>query len=116
MRPDTICQLTPMLLRNDRSLVDLTPITIFGVTDDETFSGIRCPLCAWRPSASSLWRCVCIGTPEPFFAACGTEWNTFSTRGQCPGCGHQWRWTACLRCHASSLHEDWYEQKDGQRP
>jgi hypothetical protein len=26
----------------------------------------------------------------------------------CPGCAHQWRYTACLRCEGWSLHEDWY--------
>jgi hypothetical protein len=52
---------------------------------DNAFEGIRCPVCAWRPDASSLWCCACVGTPEPPFAACGTFWNTFDTRGQCPG-------------------------------
>ena len=75
---------------------------------DEAFSGIRCPLCKWRPLRSSLWYCLTTGTPEPFFEGCGTEWNTFSTRGRCPGCSHQWRWTSCLRCSQWSKHEDWY--------
>ena len=48
-------------------------------------------------------------TPEPPFDGCGTSWNTFLTRGRCPGCRHQWQWTSCLRCHGWSLHEDWYE-------
>jgi hypothetical protein len=107
----------------ERSMVEITwralrdvrapsPITL---DDDspanEDVSGrVRCPLCAWRPSAASRWLCECAGTPEPLFAACGTPWNTFSTHGRCPGCSHQWRWTSCLRCAGWSLHEDWYEE------
>ena len=72
------------------------------------FSRIRCPLCHWRPRASSRWFCDDCGYPEHFFDGCGTTWNTFNTRGLCPGCAHQWRWTACLRCDGWSLHEAWY--------
>lgn len=78
--------------------------------EEEGLHGIRCPLCAWRPTAHDLWCCVSMDTPEPPFPACGTEWNTFSTRGKCPGCSHQWKWTSCLRCGQWSLHEDWYER------
>jgi len=77
--------------------------------EDDAFSRIRCPLCGWQPSASCRWSCVRVNTPEPFFMGCGTVWNTFLTRGRCPGCSHQWRWTSCLRCAGWSLHEDWYE-------
>lgn len=73
---------------------------------------IRCPLCMWQPGRSSLWYCVDTGHPEYFFDACGTGWNTFDTRGRCPGCLHQWRWTSCLACAGWSLHEDWYEKDD----
>jgi hypothetical protein len=77
--------------------------------DEETdFNGIRCPLCQWQPDASSLWGCYDCGFPEYFFDGCGMSWNTFATRGVCPGCGHQWRWTSCLRCWGWSLHEEWY--------
>jgi hypothetical protein len=75
---------------------------------DPDFSRIRCPLCAWQPQASSRWYCTSYGHPEYFSNGCGTVWNTFTTRGLCPGCGHQWRWTSCLRCHGWSLHEAWY--------
>jgi hypothetical protein len=70
--------------------------------------GIRCPRCAWKPDASSRWCCDASRSPEPFFHGCFTHWNTFVTRGRCPGCAHQWKWTSCLRCHEWSLHEDWY--------
>lgn len=62
---------------------------------------IRCPLCQWKPTRDSRWSC-----------RCGHVWNTFDTGGQCPQCGHAWKYTACLRCHAWSRHEDWYEKPD----
>ena|SRR5215203_6672743 len=77
--------------------------------DEEGFERVRCPLCEWRPSPSSTWCCNGEGTPEPPFTWCGTLWNTFATRGRCPGCQHQWKWTSCLQCHGFSLHVDWYE-------
>ncbi len=61
---------------------------------------IRCPRCGWVPRRDSRWWC-----PHP----CGTSWNTFETRGRCPGCGKQWEHTACLACHQWSRHADWYE-------
>ena len=66
---------------------------------------IYCPKCSWRPSATDRWMC---------YPACGTVWNTFWTRGLCPGCGHQWQETQCLRCHKMSPHESWYHYPDGQ--
>ena len=79
--------------------------------DDErdAFDRIRCPRCSWQPTPASEWCCFGAGTPEPPFEWCGTTWNTFTTRGRCPGCQHQWKWTSCLRCAEFSLHEDWYE-------
>lgn len=82
--------------------------------DSTDFHRIRCPRCRWQPSASSLWFCADCGFPEYYFGGCGTAWNTFTTRGMCPGCGHQWRWTSCLACHGWSLHEDWYEREPAQ--
>ena len=76
---------------------------------DEEAQGVRCPLCGWRPTAASRWCCWWSEGPEPYFTSCGAEWNTFTTRGRCPGCQHQWRWTSCLRCGEWSLHDDWYE-------
>jgi hypothetical protein len=79
-------------------------------SDRERASRIRCPLCDWRPAASSRWTCSAEGTPEPPFNACGTVWNTFDTRGKCPGCSHQWIWTTCLHCHVPSRHVEWYQE------
>jgi hypothetical protein len=72
-----------------------------------TFSRIRCPLCAWQPRASSRWYCADTISHD----GCWTAWNTFDTRGRCPGCDYQWKWTDCLRCGASSPHEAWYEDE-----
>jgi len=71
------------------------------------FSRIRCPLCRWQPKKSSRWFC---GDSGSHFG-CGTEWNTFDTRGRCPGCNYLWTWTDCLRCFRSSPHEAWYEDE-----
>ncbi|MEZ5426537.1 MAG: hypothetical protein R2747_09750 [Pyrinomonadaceae bacterium] len=81
--------------------------------ESDPYKRIRCPLCKWQPVASSRWYCVSVGFPEHFPDGCGTVWNTFDTRGKCPGCNHQWRWTTCLYCHRESLHEDWYEKDEG---
>jgi hypothetical protein len=97
-----------LLLKEDRS-VDHTISTNFDFEREDAFRSIRCPVCSWRPLSSSRWTCICYGTPEPYFEACGTIWNTFATRGRCPGCSHQWQWTSCLRCEQASLHVDWYE-------
>ena len=86
--------------------------TVDRVSEDEGGTvRIRCPLCSWQPTRSSRWSCSVQNTPEPPFESCGTVWNTFDTRGRCPGCLHQWIWTTCIRCGTASLHEDWYEQE-----
>jgi hypothetical protein len=77
------------------------------------FSRIRCPLCRWQPTASSQWYCSDAPEfPHFFYHGCGTSWNTFETRGRCPGCDHQWTWTDCHRCWQSSPHDDWYEDEN----
>jgi hypothetical protein len=97
----------PVLARSRRS-ADPVIVTTRDPSHLTGEGGIRCPLCDWRPSAASRWCCECIGTPEPYFEACGTVWHTFTTRGRCPGCQHQWQWTTCLSCGVASPHEDWY--------
>ncbi|KAF0248454.1 MAG: hypothetical protein FD167_2143 [bacterium] len=88
-----------------KETIDIKPKPEKEKTD---FSRIRCPLCQWQPNSSSRWWCSDCKEPEYFFGGCGTAWNTFTTRGLCPGCNHQWRWTTCLSCIGWSLHEDWY--------
>lgn len=87
-------------------------VTALDEEEKPEFGRIRCPVCRWRPRASDLWSCADCGYPEHFYGGCGTVWNTFDTRGLCPGCGHQWRWTSCLICWEWSPHEDWYEKED----
>jgi hypothetical protein len=97
------------LLKDDRA-PGRTVIDLPAPDDLDAFSGIRCPRCGWAPTRESRWSCVWTGGPEPRFESCGTVWNTFSTRGRCPGCTHQWQWTSCLRCEQWSLHADWYDE------
>jgi hypothetical protein len=82
---------------------------------DEDGARIRCPMCEWKPGRASKWFCGPCDIPEGFRGGCGMSWNTFTTRGRCPGCNHQWRWTSCLACGQWSLHEDWY-QTDDRKP
>ena len=70
---------------------------------------IRCPHCRWQPRRTSIWTCLPIGHPEYLAHGCGHSWNTFDTRGLCPGCSHQWLNTSCLACGQWALHEQWYE-------
>jgi hypothetical protein len=97
-----------LLLKDDRA--DRSVVLPRLREEDDEWQRIRCPLCAWHPSPGSQWSCQGARAPEPDFVGCGTVWNTFLTRGRCPGCAHQWRWTSCLRCGGWSLHEDWYER------
>ena len=89
---------------------DVRQYTKDKASDREGTLRIRCPVCLWQPSPSSRWTCACHNTPEPPFNSCGAVWNTFETRGRCPGCGHQWIWTTCLSCAVASRHEEWYEK------
>ncbi len=66
---------------------------------------IRCPRCGWTPRSGDRWMCTC-----------GHAWNTFDTRGRCPGCGRRWRHTQCLSCGAWSPHEKWYAEEPDGRP
>jgi len=60
---------------------------------------IYCPKCAWRPGVEDRWECM---------PGCGAVWNTFWTRGLCPGCGMQWEVTQCPECERVSPHKHWY--------
>jgi hypothetical protein len=69
-------------------------------------SQIYCPKCGWKPAPEDRWSC------EP---QCGTVWNTFWTRGMCPGCSKQWSDTQCLACHQFSPHRQWYHAPEDER-
>ena len=63
----------------------------------DPMSGVRCPRCGWIPRERLKWKCTC-----------GYHWNTFDTRGRCPGCAKQWTETQCYGCQAMSPHLEWY--------
>ncbi len=71
---------------------------------DELFGAavpdIRCPKCKWTLRTKNLWT-----------SGCGHHWNSFDTRGLCPGCGYQWEIAQCLQCGATSPHAEWYTHK-----
>jgi hypothetical protein len=92
--------------------IHLIDIPKFRFDEDDGEPEIRCPLCRWAPKRSSRWYCAACPQPEGFLHGCGTLWNTFDTRGTCPGCHHRWRWTSCLSCAGWSLHDDWYADRD----
>jgi hypothetical protein len=78
------------------------------------YTRIRCPKCQWQPTKDSTWTCVPMGHPEYYVhGACGHSWNTFDTRGRCPGCRHQWKNTMCLSCGELSPHRAWYDTQGG---
>ena len=70
-----------------RDAVHLSRVTLEqdGPADENAFGGIRCPLCAWRPSASSRWWCESTGTPEPSFAAAAPPGTPFRRAAGVPG-------------------------------
>jgi len=68
---------------------------------------LRCPRCRWRPRRHDRWIC---------HPGCGFVWNTFETRGRCPGCAFQWAVTTCLACHETSPHLDWYAPAEDAGP
>jgi len=98
-----------LLLQDDSRLAGKVRKRLRQESASPDFSRIRCPRCRWRPRPSDRWFCAPCDDPEYFAGGCGTCWNTFATGGRCPGCGHRWRWTACLHCSRWSLHADWYE-------
>lgn len=98
-----------LALRKPMPATDLVD-RILERTDDDTpeFLRIRCPHCDWEPDSTALWCCAARAEPPEHHRGCGTSWHTFDTRGRCPGCDHQWAWTACLRCSRWARHDDWY--------
>jgi hypothetical protein len=80
--------------------------SIFEDDIDKDFSGIRCPSCKWRPGRADTWACS---------PGCGEVWNTFATRGECPGCQRRWPSTQCTRCGVWSDHDAWYEERPQPR-
>ncbi len=59
---------------------------------------VVCPRCAAVPSGDPVWQCE----------FCHCVWDTFKTRGRCPGCGFTYPATFCVACGHNSRHRDWY--------
>lgn len=59
--------------------------------------GLRCPWCGWTPFALSAWKCK----------QCRFVWDSFSSDGVCPRCGHAHEETACVRCRRIARNERW---------
>jgi len=109
---DRLARRAPLLLLNNDLAGRGVATDVADRERDDELDGVRCPCCGWRPTAASRWSCWWGDGPEPYFEACGAEWNTFTTRGRCPGCRHQWRWTSCLRCGEWSPHDEWYAEAE----
>ena len=92
--------LAPLVVGLVRGKDRIIPLPIDDDSDKD-ISGIRCPACKWRPSRTDTWAC------NP---GCGEVWNTFATRGECPGCQRRWVNTQCTRCGVWSEHDAWYER------
>jgi hypothetical protein len=84
-------------------LLNLKRNPAIGKDNDDRFLRIRCPQCLWQPGKHDTWVC------DP---GCGHVWNTFDTRGLCPGCQRQWQETSCHRCGRWSQHSEWYESAE----
>jgi len=65
--------------------------------------GWRCPACGWVPFALRAWQCK----------KCHEVWDSFTTDGACPHCGHQHDETACLRCRQISPNWQWHVPNGG---
>jgi Zn-dependent protease len=58
----------------------------------------RCPSCGTSPLIGKYWTCD----------ECGTRFDMFAERGQCPGCGQLYRVTKCPDCFKENAVGDWY--------
>jgi Zn-dependent protease len=63
-----------------------------------------CPNCGESAPAGEFWQC----------GHCGTKFDTFVTRGRCPGCGAWYLETACPHCQASNHVDGWYRPEGGE--
>jgi hypothetical protein len=57
-----------------------------------------CPRCYQAPPRGRHWVCD----------ECETRFDTFETRGKCPGCGAWFLDTACPHCHESNHIDRWF--------
>ena len=59
--------------------------------------GFACPSCRTAPPLGPFWKC----------GACGQSFDTFETRGVCPGCAHEYPVTMCLDCSEQRPMTEW---------
>ena len=57
-----------------------------------------CPSCGFNPPVGNYWTCD----------ECGTRFDTFSCRSQCPGCGKLFRITMCPECFQRHPIGEWF--------
>jgi Zn-dependent protease len=57
-----------------------------------------CPSCGFSPPVGNYWTCD----------ECGTRFDTFSCRAQCPGCGKLFRTAVCPECYHKHPIGDWF--------
>ncbi len=57
-----------------------------------------CPSCKASPPTGNFWLCQ----------ECGTHFDTFQHRGQCPACGQLYRMTRCPECHQQHPIGEWF--------
>jgi Zn-dependent protease len=64
-----------------------------------------CPSCGFSPPAGNYWTCD----------ECGTRFDTFHCRAQCPGCGKLFRTTVCPECFHRHPIGDWFSAVEGPK-
>jgi Zn-dependent protease len=63
-----------------------------------------CPSCGFSPPLGNFWRCD----------ECGTSFDTFDCRAQCPGCGKLFRLTTCPNCGKQHFINEWFDAAAGK--
>jgi Zn-dependent protease len=61
--------------------------------------GCACPACEKSPPRGQFWMCE----------HCQSKFDTFATRGRCPGCGAWFLETTCPHCHATNHIDGWFK-------
>jgi Zn-dependent protease len=64
-----------------------------------------CPSCGFSPPAGNYWTCD----------ECGTRFDTFHCRAQCPGCGKLFRTTMCPECFQRHPIGEWFSAVEGPK-
>jgi Zn-dependent protease len=62
-----------------------------------------CPSCGFSPPVGNYWTCD----------ECGTRFDTFHSRAQCPGCGKLFRTTMCPECLKRHPIGQWFSAVKG---